>query len=399
MPESTDDCQDETERPDVDELVTRLRARVAARRESGAYPPGLEEEMTAHFRRILHQRRRLQSLPDVDEAVREVGASLPLEATRIPAVSGLPGGELFHRTVARLVRRQTEGALQQVQGFAGPVQTALEVLAAAVQELNRTIQADVAQSLDALFEAQAAHERLLSAAGFADRRVRAPGFQPWYSSERFEEAFRGSREEMLDRYRDLAERLADSSPVLDVGCGRGEFLELLASLGVDAAGVDLDRELVKSAAGRGLSVTEDDAFRYLANVDNQALGAMVLIQVIEHFVPQDIVDLVALAADKVRPGGQVLVETVNPQSLYVFAHALYLDPTHLRPVHPAYLAFLFREAGFAQVDIEWRSAPPADDMLERTPAETAGSTVYNENVRRLNELLFAPQDYLLAAVR
>ena len=90
---------------------------------------------------------------------------------------------------------------------------------------------------------------------------------------------------------------------------------------------------------------------------------------------------------------------MNPQSLYVFAHALFLDPTHMRPVHPAYLAFLFREAGFARVDIEWRSPPPAEDVLEPAPDSTPAADLYNANVRRLNELLFAPQDYLIAAVR
>ena len=133
------------------------------------------------------------------------------------------------------------------------------------------------------------------------------------------------------------------------------------------SGVDIDGELVKSAVERGLPVEEEDALRYLRSLDDKALGGMSLIQVIEHFSAQEIVDFVALAADKVRPGGRVFVETVNPQSLYVFAHALFLDPTHMRPVHPAYLAFLFREAGFAAVDIEWRSPPPADDVLEPAP--------------------------------
>jgi SAM-dependent methyltransferase len=229
--------------------------------------------------------------------------------------------------------------------------------------------------------------------------VRSVPFQPWYSSERFEEAFRGSREEMQKRYCDLAERLVGFDPVLDVGCGRGEFLELLVGSGVDAQGVDIDGELVKSAADRGLSVEEEDALRYLRSLDDKALGGMSLIQVIEHFSAQEVVDFVALAADKVRPGGKVFVETVNPQSLYVFAHALFLDPTHMRPVHPAYLAFLFREAGFAAVDIEWRSPPPSDDVLEQAPGEGPIATVHNENVRRLNELLFAPQDYLIVAAR
>ena len=120
---------------------------------------------------------------------------------------------------------------------------------------------------------------------------------------------------------------------------------------------------------------------------------------IEHFSAQEIVDLVALAADKLRSGARVFVETVNPQSLYVYAHAFFLDPTHLRPVHPAYLAFLFREAGFTHVDTEWRSPPPAGDVLETGPAGSSEAPLNSDNIRRLNELLFAPQDYLIAAIR
>jgi SAM-dependent methyltransferase len=393
-------AEDSGATPDIDELVAQLRDRVEERRRSGAYPATLEEEMTAHFRRILHQRRGPQSLPDVQEVVRAAGHALPLQASRIPVTSGLPGGEVVHKAVAKMVGRQTQGVLQQVQAFAQPVQAALEALALAVSELSRTVHADLAQGLDALYERQAAHERLL--AGLAGPRRRGGGslaFQPWYSSEHFEEAFRGSRSEMLDRYRDVAERLNGCGPVLDVGCGRGEFLELLSEGGVEASGVDIDGEVVKAAAGQGLQVTEDDALRYLANVENHSLGGMVLIQVIEHFTAQEIVDFVAMAAEKVRTGGRVFVETVNPQSLYVFAHALFLDPTHVRPVHPAYLAFLFREAGFAEVDIEWRSPPPAEDVLEPAPDDTRAAALYNANVRRLNGLLFAPQDYLIAAVR
>jgi SAM-dependent methyltransferase len=385
--------------PDIDDLVARLRARVDSRRRAGVYPAGLEEEMTAHFRRILHQRREARPMPDLAGPVHAAGEALPIQAGKIPLESGLPGGQALHKAIAKIVGRQTQGTLQQVQAFAQPVQAALEALTTAVQELDRLISVDVAQSLDSLYERQAAQERALAAAGLADRRLRTAGFQPWYSSERFEEAFRGSREQMLERYRDLAARLVGNDPVLDVGCGRGEFLELLAGSGVDARGVDVDGELVKAAVEQGLHVEEDEALRYLRAMDDKSLGGMSLIQVIEHFSAQEIVDFVALAADKVRPGGRVFVETVNPQSLYVFAHALFLDPTHMRPVHPAYLAFLFREAGFATVDIEWRSPPPADDVLEPTPEDGPVATVHNENVRRLNELLFAPQDYLIVAAR
>lgn len=155
---------------EVDGLVARLRDRVEERRRSGAYPADLEEEMTAHFRRILHQRRGARDLPDIEGPVLAARSKLPLEAKQIPATSALPGGELLHKAVARIVSRQTQGALQQVEAFARPVQEALEALLAAIQELDRRIQVDVAHSLDALYERQAATERRLAAAGLADHR-------------------------------------------------------------------------------------------------------------------------------------------------------------------------------------------------------------------------------------
>ena len=95
-----------------------------------------------------------------------------------------------------------------------------------------------------------------------------------------------------------------------------------------------------------------------------------MIQVIEHLTAQDAMDLVALAARKVRPGGKVIIETVNPQSLYVFARSFYLDPTHVRPVHPAYLEFLFREAGFAESRSTGATHPVSRKRSKRSPATT-----------------------------
>jgi 2-polyprenyl-3-methyl-5-hydroxy-6-metoxy-1,4-benzoquinol methylase len=383
---------------DLDEIVSVLRSRVEARQRAGVYPAGLDEEMGALFRRILH-RREPRDLPDLEAAVAAIAAALPLQADRIPATSNLPGGTAAHRAIGKVVGRQTQGVLEQVQTFAEPVVAALRDLATAVRELHETVTLDIAQSLDALYGRQSAQARILAATGFTDRSMGTPGFQPWYSSERFEDEFRGAREDLLVRYRDLAERLAGSGPVLDVGCGRGEFLELLGDVGVEASGVDTDAELVKAAVQRGLAVEHDEALRYIRNLPGGSLGGIVTIQVIEHFSPQEIVDFIALAAVKLRPGGKVFIETVNPQSLYVYAHAMFIDPTHVRPVHPAYLAFLLREAGFTRVDIEWRSPPPEFDVLEPVPAGTPGETSHNRNVERLNTLLFAPQDYLIAAVR
>jgi hypothetical protein len=159
--------------PDVDDLVAQLRARVEARRREGIYPAGLEEEMSAHFHRILHQRRERRALPDLAGPVGAAGAALPLQASKIPIDSVLPGGQVLHKAIARVVGRQIQGALQQVQGFAQPTHAALEALTAAVNELNRLLTVDVAQSLDALYERQAAQERILAAAGLSEPAVRS----------------------------------------------------------------------------------------------------------------------------------------------------------------------------------------------------------------------------------
>jgi SAM-dependent methyltransferase len=398
--------------PDVDALVAKLRERVEERRRRGAYPPGLEDDLADHFRRVLLERAGPWEAPDLRGPLAALEQALPLSQARIPVESALPGGEVVHRAIGKAMSRQTQGALQQVQGFAGPAQQLLERIVAVLEKLARDVEVEIPRHLDAILERQALQERQLAAAGAdsgsglaAEPPARAmngahravPPLTPWYSSARFEEEFRGGREALMERYGDLAERLRHSGPVLDIGCGRGEFLELMVVSGVEAWGVDLDAELVKVATDRGLNVSQADGLRTLEGLDDASLGALVLIQVVEHLSAQDVVDLVALAAAKVRPGGQVCVETVNPQSLYVFARAFWIDPTHHHPVHPAYLTFLFREAGFHAVDIDWRSPPPADEVL----VESSGDVpeVVNANVRRLNQLLFAPQDYLLIARR
>jgi SAM-dependent methyltransferase len=397
---------EEDKKPDIDALVDVLRARVRERQRSGLYPPGLEEDLAGHARGLMRHRVERPEV-DLTDRVRAVKAALPLEPARISLESQVPGGQALHRAIARLVGRQTQGALQQVQAFARPVQEALEAIVTVLEDLNREVRLEIAQHLDAIYERQAAQERASAqsaaldghpAPSRAEVAARRPPLHPWYSSERFEDEFRGTREEMLERYRDLAERMVGCSPVFELGCGRGVFLELLAGLGVESFGIDLDSELVKAAADRGLSVEQGDGLRWLERQDEGSFGGLVCIQVVEHLVPQDVIDLVALAADKIRPGGRVFIESVNPQSLYTFAHALYLDPTHLQPVHPAYLAFLFREAGFSAVDIEWRSQP-AGDRLEEIRSGHSLPGALNTNVKRLNQLLFAPQDYLLAATR
>ncbi len=389
----------------IDPLIDELRRRVAERRRVGFYPEGLEEDLDAHFRRIVAHRRvssDLSSLRDSLEALDVRGSFGP---ERISMGTAVPGGERVHRAISKLVERQTAGILFQVQEFADVVRQALAKIADAMDDPYAHVHTDLVGQLDALWERAAAWERgpVGSAASVADLRRRVEAleaaeqgrrFDPTFSADAFESAFRGSPDELKERYRELAGQLEGHSPVLDIGCGRGELLELLGDTGVEAAGVETDAELVSEGRRAGLDIARGDGVVHLASLPDGSLGGIVLIQVVEHLTPQQVVDLVAVARHKLRTGGLMIIETVNPQSLYTFAHSFYLDPTHHNPVHPAYLKFLFDQSGWSDVEIEWRSPPPADDIIAVDPAATETQAA---NVRRLNQLLFAPQDYALVA--
>ena len=136
----------------------RLQAKVEERRRVGFYPPGLEEDMTTHTRRMLHHHTRARSEPDLRARLAEVEAALPFDAGRIQATSGVPGGELIHKSVAKVVSRQTSGTLAEVESFARPVRDALVAIVESIENLAESVRMDI----DALYERQAAQERALA---------------------------------------------------------------------------------------------------------------------------------------------------------------------------------------------------------------------------------------------
>ncbi len=393
----------------VEDLIVRLKARVTERERAGEYPPGLEQELDAHFDRIAVHRMPSYNFDHLRQRIAGLEHTGSFSAEHIAMDTRIPGGSQLHRTVAKVVSRQTQGILAQMQRFSDGVREALWEVVAALESPAAHTHVELAGELDAVFERLATYERAGSPttaiAGLAQRvqELEAAShreFTPWFSNERFEEAFRGDAESLRQRYVDLARQFERcDGKVVDIGCGRGEFVELLREIGVNAVGIEIDSELVRSGVERGLPVEYGDGISWLRSTPDASLGGLSLIQVVEHLSAQELVDLVALAAAKLRPGAEIVVETVNPQSLYVFAHSFFLDPTHVAPVHPAYLHFLFREAGFAQVDLEWRSPPPEADTLQPVAGDDDRSGEINANVARLNQLLFAAQDYALIARR
>jgi len=203
----------------------------------------------------------------------------------------------------------------------------------------------------------------------------------------FEERFRGSRAEIARAQRFYLEFLKDlPGPVLDVGCGRGEFLALLAEAGIQGAGIESNRVSVEACRKAGLAVDEGDALENLAGRPARSLGAVVAFQVVEHWPPETIFRFLQESRRALAPGGVLIAETINADSVSAM-RAFYLDPTHVRPVPAEALRFLAEAAGLTDPRIEWRSPLPPQERLEELSA----------NDKKLNALLYAPQDYALIA--
>ena len=205
----------------------------------------------------------------------------------------------------------------------------------------------------------------------------------------FESRMRGSVESVRERQRRYVDDFRGAAPVLDVGCGRGELLMLLREVGIEARGIDADADMVAYARGEGLGVEQADVVEYLAGLDDRSLGGIFMGQVVEHLPAATLARALSLAAAKLRGGGLFVAETINPLSPLALRH-YFADLTHAQPLVPETLELLARQAGFATTEMRFLNEP-ADRLTE------PDDPVLAANVRRLNELLFAPLDYALVA--
>jgi 2-polyprenyl-3-methyl-5-hydroxy-6-metoxy-1,4-benzoquinol methylase len=203
---------------------------------------------------------------------------------------------------------------------------------------------------------------------------------------RFANAFRGSEERIRANQPAYVARFAGTQGViLDIGCGRGEFMEAARDAGLQVRGIDLSEECVSLCRGKGLEAEVADLFQYLADLQDGSLGGVYCSQVVEHLPPGRLPVMIQLLGKKLRAGALVAFETPNPECLAIFATHFYIDPTHTRPVPAVLLRFYIEEAGFGNVEIE-RLAPAVETLpaLAELPVS-------------VRESLFGGLDYALFA--
>ena len=174
----------------------------------------------------------------------------------------------------------------------------------------------------------------------------------------FEDQFRGSQHDIAERVAAYVPLFEGASDVLDVGCGRGEFLELLRANGVSARGIDLNEEMAAVCRTRGLDATAGDALSYLLAQPDGSLGGLFAAQVVEHLEPDYLMRFLEAAYHKLRPGSKIVLETINAACWYAFFSSYIRDVTHVRPLHPDTLRYLVSASGFQKVTVRLQRAIP-----------------------------------------
>lgn len=220
----------------------------------------------------------------------------------------------------------------------------------------------------------------------------------------FSEIERGASEDLLQDLERYVPYFVDADgPILDIGCGKGDFLDLLRQAGNPAYGVDLDEDAVTTAVARGLDARLEDLFKHLEGLPNASLGGVFSSQVVEHLPAETIGPLYDELYRVVRSGARVIVETPNPATFATHVQSFWRDPTHIRPVPLPALDFTARSAGFVSEQTIYLHPSADSDRLEPIALEPKDPLFrelverFNANVEKLNDLLYGYQDYAYIA--
>ena len=367
--------------PDLDEAARLLREVVD--RPEEAHERGLRGRNAVETRQSLERAASFLTdrVPELERlglerSTRQTPAGMaarflaegPSVAWDAPSRAGRIG-LLWRRILLRLLRpylvrqRELENILVDGLNEVERSRDRLEEAVRALQGLLEQLEARVATSEQLGSRFDELTERLYARPYVAE----TAGAQRSSAYVDFEDVFRGPEDrirELLEPYVDL---LHDHAPVLDVGCGRGELLQLLGEAGIEARGIDIDPGMVERSQAKGLPVEQADAVSYLDELPEGSLGAVIAVQVIEHLPYEDLQRLFELSRRALAPGGLLVAETINPHSLPAFK-TFWVDPTHRAPIFPEVAHALALIHGFAEARILYPhgSGDAETDRVEET---------------------------------
>ena len=380
----------------VDHLNRNAEAQREAYRRADATVAAVRDHVSAVAQFQLRLLQYLQQITAyVDTKDRDsAGGALVLNAS----LSGLAENLAKHAEsmAAREHRyeRRADGLSESHEELRAMVGVAQQAVVALKREVER---------LGSGAEFQRAPDRIPDSGSRLPEDAFAPSLDA-YKYVGFEDQFRGSPATIRARLESYLPLFEGRHDVLDVGCGRGEFLDLLKAHGIGARGIDLNHEMVEVCRARGLDVTEADAAGYLSTLPDSSLGGIFAAQVVEHLQPGYLLRFLELSFLKLRPGGRLVLETLNPACWVAFFESYIRDITHVWPLHPETLKYLVVASGFSKATIEFRSPVAVQDRLQPVAAPAGNgpgladfAETFNANVEKLNARLFTYLDYAVIA--
>lgn len=455
--QSPDECRLEESKVDtfeikdeevnVEEIMEKIRENIRKRKESGDYKSA--EEIEQVFSEVSSSRARnsqdseiLNSKCDIRNNSYSISSHRPVVGTFL-----IKGRKLVHGEVRRYVdpvfQKQSElnsnlfGVLNDAKEAVNSCSNKMEQLKKEIEELedeNRFLKSKIEQLSSETKKLEVESEQLKSEIASSvkkevesvitainldlenkawlsrilDSRTRqryenrVTGSSGKTDSDInyyvFEERFRGSRENILQHQTNFIGYFENCTNVLDIGCGRGEFLELAEDKGINARGIDVNEDMINFCKSKGLNVELKDAIEALEGIEDKSLDGIFISQVVEHLSPDYLINMLNLCNRKMKYGFYIIIETVNPLSLFSLAN-FYIDLSHVKPVHPETLRFLVNTTGFRDIETKFLSPVSYEMRLQKLPnfddqKETRSLVeISNQNIDMINNALYGAQDY------
>ncbi len=329
------------------------------------------------------------------EAVHKLDAQKDVNGKLVQALNGLVRliDEEFQPLVWTFDARKEALEIEQMT-----FNTKLEQVLALLRELQQTDETSPLSGQDA-------HAPQLT---LTEEETHAPELpaserQEDYSYFVFEHRFRGDEATIKQRLQKYIPYFQGCRNVLDLGCGRGEFLELLREHQIEGHGIDTNQMMIETCRKKDLQVYEEDVMDHLRSLPDYSLDGIFSAQMVEHYSPGVLKHLLQCCFEKLQSQKFLVIETQNPQSLYALSH-FYRDMSHVKPVHPDALTFLLKSTGFQDIRIEY-SVPFSSGKLLREldfssltdDALREQLDALNSNIRQLNEFLYGHLDYAVIA--
>lgn len=344
--------------------------------------PGTCRHVEALTSEVRDLQRQVEALHASAEVPRDLVAAVHSLLDELAPADG-PGG------AGPALRLRLEHGLLHAEAVVAEVQQHFADELGYVRSTTRLTQALVERALES--SAPAREDVAASTQPAHTFTHPSPSFDLLYRS--FEDQHRGAPEDLVERFRDdylddLRSLPNPSLPIADLGCGRGELVRLLGDAGATAVGVDSNTGQVDGDLHDRL--VEADMFAWLDERRDASLRAVVALHVVEHLPLELQVRLVFEAHRTLAAGGLLIIETPNALSISTAASSFWADPTHARPVHPAFLELLAHEAGFRRSEVR---------SLHDVPVEFRGSNAAPELAQDLSSLLLGARDVALVAER